>query len=67
MGNKLKTRKAVAKRFKVSSTGKLMHGCMGLNHLMRKKSMGRRRRLLKGDVLAPGMSKRVNRMLGQGK
>ena len=66
MGNKLKTRKAVSKRFKVSSTGKLIRNSMGLSHLMRKKSMGRRRRLLKGDELAPGMSKRVNRMLGQG-
>ena len=65
-GNKLKTRKAVAKRFRVSANGKLVHRSAGLNHLMRKKTMSRRRRLLKGNVLAPGMSKRLRKQLGEG-
>ncbi len=63
---KLKTRKAVSKRFKTTATGKLVHRSIGLNHLMRKKSKSERRRLLKGNVLAEGSSKRVNRMLGEG-
>jgi large subunit ribosomal protein L35 len=64
--NKLKTRKAVAKRFKVTATGKLKHRSVALNHLMRKKSKSERRRLLKGGVLERGDAKRVGRMLGEG-
>lgn len=63
---KLKTRKTVAKRFKITSTGKLMHRSTGLNHLMRKKSHARRRRLLKGMELPQGDQKRISRMLGEG-
>ncbi len=63
---KLKTRKTASKRFKVSATGKLMRRCTGLNHLMRKKSMGERRRLLKGEQLFAGDEKRIGRMLGEG-
>jgi len=62
---KLKTRKTVSKRFKVTSTGKLMRRSTGLNHLMRKKSLSRRRRLLKGDELYKGDEKRIRRMLGK--
>jgi large subunit ribosomal protein L35 len=64
--SKLKTRKTASKRFKISSTGKLMRRCTGLNHLMRKKSMSRRRRLLKGNVLFQGDNKRMSRMMGEG-
>ncbi len=63
---KLKTRKTAAKRFKVSATGKLMRRSIGLNHLMRKKSLNRRRRLLKGEQLFKGDEKRIGRMLGEG-
>ncbi len=63
---KLKTRKTVAKRFKISATGKLMRRATGLNHLMRKKSMNRRRRLLKGTELYKGDQKRMRQMLGEG-
>jgi len=63
---KLKTRKTAAKRFKVTSTGKLMRRSTGLNHLMRKKSMNRRRRLINGCELFKGDAKRINRMLGEG-
>lgn len=64
--SKLKTRKTAAKRFKISANGKLMRRCTGLNHLMRKKSMSRRRRLLKGDELFKGDNKRMSRMMGEG-
>ena len=63
---KLKPRKAVVKRFKVSSTGKLMHEGLGLNHLMRKKGASTKRRLRKGGVLTRGTEKRIGRMMGQG-
>jgi large subunit ribosomal protein L35 len=64
---KLKTRKTVAKRFKVTANGKLMRRSTGLNHLMRKKTLDRRRRLLKGARLFQGDEKRIRRMLGEGK
>ena len=63
---KLKTRKTAIKRFKVSANGKLMRRSTGLNHLMRKKSLNRRRRLLKGEELFKGDAKRIGRMLGEG-
>ena len=66
MPAKLKTRKAVAKRFRVSANGKLVHRSIGLNHLMRKKSHSRKRRLDKGNVLAPGMTQRLRKQLGEG-
>ena len=66
MGNKVKTRKAVAKRFKLTSTGKVMHGGLGLNHLMRKKTKGAKRRLRKGSELSPHQTKRIKSMLGEG-
>ena len=66
MGNKLKTRKAVSKRFKVTGTGKIMHGGLGLNHLMRKKTSGAKRKLRKGSVLSPHQTTRIKQMLGEG-
>ncbi len=63
---KLKTRKTVSKRFKVTSTGKLMRRSTGLNHLMRKKNKSRRRSLLKGTQLYAGDAKRIKTMLGVG-
>lgn len=41
---KMKTKKMVAKRFKVTATGKLMHRVQGARHLRRKKSKVRQRR-----------------------
>jgi len=66
MGNKLKTRKAVSKRFKITAGGKVMHGGLGLNHLMRKKSKAARRRLLKGSELSSHQTRRIKSMLGEG-
>lgn len=63
---KLKTRKTAAKRFKISATGKLMCRSTKLNHLMRKKSSGAKRNLIKGKELFAGDHKRISRMLGQG-
>lgn len=64
--SKLKTRKTAAKRFKVTGTGKLMRRSTKLNHLMRKKSGGTRRKLIKGSELFAGDEKRIGRMLGEG-
>jgi large subunit ribosomal protein L35 len=40
-----KTKKSVAKRFKLSGTGKLMHRSPGTRHLLAHKSSKRKRRL----------------------
>ncbi len=63
---KLKTCKTAAKRFKITSTGKLMRRSTGLNHLMRTKSHAGRRRLTKGTELYRGDEKRVRQLLGEG-
>ena len=66
MKTKMKSRKTVVKRFTTTATGKLMRGKTGLNHLMRKKSGGRKRDLVAGGELYKGDRKRVSRMLGEG-
>jgi large subunit ribosomal protein L35 len=49
----IKTRKSVAKRFKLTATGKaLFHGA-GRRHLLQGKSPKRRRSLRKASVLGP--------------
>ncbi len=42
---KMKTRKAAAKRFKQTGTGKYMHNRAGARHILTKKSSKRKRRL----------------------
>lgn len=41
---KMKTKKIVRKRFKVTGTGKLLHRSQGRRHLRRKKSQSNKRR-----------------------
>ena len=42
---KCKTKKAVAKRFKITGTGRLLHKQAGRSHLLSKKASKRKRRL----------------------
>jgi large subunit ribosomal protein L35 len=61
---KLKTKKSVAKRFKITGTGKVMHYGAGGSHLLSKKSSKRKRRLKKASVLKNrGDRKTVKRLL----
>ena len=48
---KLKTRKAAAKRFKVTGTGKVMRRKAYRNHLLQKKSSARKRNLAQSAVV----------------
>ncbi len=48
---KLKTKKSVAKRFKITGTGKIKHYPAGGMHLLAKKSSKRKRRLKKAAIL----------------
>lgn len=53
---KPRTRKSIAKRFKITATGKLLYRHSGRQHLMRKKPGQRRRRLRKVCVLTGKMA-----------
>lgn len=48
---KVKTKKIVAKRFKLTKTGKVVHRMQGARHIRRRKSKARQRRQDKPIVL----------------
>jgi large subunit ribosomal protein L35 len=54
-----KTRKAVAKRFKITGTGKVLRRRAGLRHLLQGKSSKRRRSLGKARLVGPTDTYRV--------
>jgi len=49
----IKTRKAVAKRFKITASGKVVFRGAGRRHLLQGKNSKRRRRLRKAALLGP--------------
>lgn len=60
---KLKTRKAAAKRFKATGSGKIMHRKAFKNHLLQHKSSSRKRNLSKMAVVNEHDAKNVRLML----
>ncbi len=54
-----KTRKAVAKRFKVTATGKVLRSKAGRRHLLLSKSAKRKRKLAKAGLVADGDLPRI--------
>lgn len=60
---KMKTKKAAAKRFKVTGSGKVLRAKVGHSHLLSKKSSTRKRRLRRKEVVVSGEIKDVKRML----
>ncbi len=60
---KHKTRKIVAKRFKITSTGKVMRRTPNMRHLRRKKSKGQLRRYRKYIEVTGVMAKKIKAML----
>ncbi len=62
---KVKTHRGAAKRFKVTSTGKIRRRRAFANHILEKKPSKRKRRLQRPDLVAAQDSKRVRRMLGE--
>lgn len=56
---KQKTRKAVAKRFKKTATGKILRQSAGRRHLLTNKTTKQKRRLRKGGQVAPADLKRL--------
>ncbi len=59
---KLKTRKGVAKRFKITKSGRVKRAKAGRGHLLAKKSR-KRKRLLKKSGLVSRTDKKAIRML----
>ena len=61
---KMKTKRAAAKRFRVTGSGKIKHSRTGRRHLLQHKSR-KTKRGLTGDVLAHGSEVRqMKRLLG---
>ncbi len=61
---KMKTNKAVAKRFKVTATGKIMKRMPGRGHLLSNKSGKRIRAGRKPSQLNKGFARTVRALLG---
>ncbi|MDF1811627.1 MAG: 50S ribosomal protein L35 [Verrucomicrobiales bacterium] len=58
-GGKAKTRKAVAKRFKVTGSGRVLRRKQGKRHLMRRKNSKRRRRLTQATLVSKADEKDI--------
>ena len=61
---KMKPKKAVKARFKVTGTGKLMRRRPGKRHILTKKSSNRKRRLNKDAVVDKVHTKSYSRLMG---
>ncbi len=61
---KRKTRKAAAKRFKVTASGKIMRRVQNMRHLRANKSKKARRNYRRLVEVKGGMEKKIRRMLG---
>ena len=64
MGYKFKPKKGVAKRMKVTATGKIKHRHEKLSHLRSNRSGKLKRSLGRPEILAEGHSRNMRRFLG---
>jgi large subunit ribosomal protein L35 len=63
---KMKTRKSVAKRFKVTKTGKVIpYGSAFTSHIMSKKDAKRRRRMRSPTPIVGAQAKSMRRYMGK--
>ncbi len=62
---KLKTHKGTAKRVRKTGTGKLMRASAYGNHLLQKKSAGRKRTIGKAQSVSPADKNNIKRALGK--
>lgn len=63
---KLKTRKAVAKRFKITKRGKIKRMKAGHSHILTKKTRARKRRLRRSTLVSKSFLKKLKRQLPYG-
>ena len=64
MGYKFKPNKSVAKRFKVTRSGKLKRHHGFTSHLMSARSAAKRRKLRRPEVLFEGHSRNMRKLMG---
>lgn len=64
---KMKTRKAVAKRFSETATGKIKRTHDGKGHILTKKTRKRKRQLRKTDYVSKQYEKNIKSMIAGGK
>lgn len=64
MANKNKTRRAAAKRFKVTGSGKIVRRKAYKGHLTAKKSPARKRNLRKATLVSKSDERNVKQLLG---
>lgn len=62
--NKIKTKKSVAKRIKLTSKGKMMRGSAFMNHFLSKKSASTQREKSKNHEVHATNQKTVKKALG---
>lgn len=60
---KLKTHKTAQRRFRISSSGKIMHAKIGKSHLRLKKPSRVKRQYAGAVVIHPSNEKRIKRLL----
>ena len=63
---KMKTRKAAAKRYSLTGSGKVKYKKQGLRHILTKKAAKRKRQLRHAGVLSKVEEARVKRLLPYG-
>ena len=61
---KIKTKKSVAKRFRVTGTNKLMRTKPGRRHLLTKKTTKLKRNLIKKTLVSKAQLKTYSRLMG---
>ena len=60
---KMKTRKAIRKRFRITASGKIKHAKGNRSHLLTRRSANRMRRLRRGGLLDKSDEKMIRRVL----
>jgi len=60
---KMKTNKSVAKRFKITGSGRLRRRKANKSHILTKKTPKRKRHLSQPDLVSAADEKRIKRML----
>ena len=58
-----KTKKSIAKRFKITASGKVMRRSPGKRHLLRSKSVKQKRRMGQDQRVSDGLSAVVKRAM----
>jgi large subunit ribosomal protein L35 len=64
MKNKIKTKRAAAKRFKITGTGKIRHQNAGLRHLLEHQSSKKKKNKSGSVEIVKTEKNKVKRMLG---